>query len=156
LNTLLSEVITGIDPPENIEIIIENELPVLMCERTQILQVFQNLLSNAVKYMDKPRRQIEIGCVERDGFWEFSVNDNGPGIDKRHYERIFKLFQTLSPCDGVENTGIGLSIVKKIVELNGGSVSVKSEVGEGSTFVFTLPKQNSDVTAVLANCRDAG
>jgi len=156
LNTILSEVIAGIDPSEHIEISVENELPVLMCERTQILQVFQNLLSNAVKYMDKPRGQIKIGCVERDGFWEFSVNDNGPGIDKRHYERIFKLFQTLSPCDGVENTGIGLSIVKKIVELNGGSVSVKSEVGEGSTFVFTLPKQNSDVTAVLANCRDAG
>jgi PAS domain S-box-containing protein len=151
LNTVLSEVIAGVDPPENIEITVENELPVLMCERTQILQVFQNLLSNAVKYMDKPRGQITIGCVERGSFWEFSVTDNGPGIDKRHYERIFKLFQTLSPCDGTENTGIGLSIVKKIVEINGGSVCVKSEVGNGSTFVFTLPKQNSDVTAVLAN-----
>jgi len=154
LNTVLSEVIAGIDPPENIEITVENELPVLMCERTQILQVFQNLLSNAVKYMDKPRGQIKIGCVEQDAFWKFSVTDNGPGIDKRHYERIFKLFQTLSPCDGVENTGIGLSIVKKIVEINGGSVCVKSEVNKGSTFVFTLPKQNSDVTAVLANSRD--
>ena len=155
LNTLLSEVIAGVDPPENIEITVENELPVLMCERTQILQVFQNLLSNAVKYMDKPRGQIKIGCVERDSFWKFSVTDNGSGIDKRHYERIFKLFQTLSPCDGVENTGIGLSIVKKIVEINGGSVCVKSEVGKGSTFVFTLPKQNSDVTAVLTNNRNA-
>ena len=154
LNTLLSEVIFGIDPPENIEITVENELPVLKCEKTQILQVFQNLLSNAVKHMDKPTGRIKIGCVEQDAFWEFSVADNGPGIDKRHYERIFKLFQTLSPCDGVENTGIGLSIVKKIVELNGGSVCVKSEVGIGSTFVFTLPKQNSDVTAVLTNSCD--
>jgi len=153
-NTVLSEVITGIDLPENIEITVENELPVLMCERTQILQVFQNLLSNAVKYMDKPRGQIKIGCVEQDAFWKFSVTDNGPGIDKRHYERIFKLFQTLSPCDGIENTGIGLSIVKKVVEQNGGSVCVKSEVGKGSTFVFTLPKQNSDVTAVLTNNYD--
>lgn len=155
LNTVLSEVIAGADPPENIEITVENELPVLMCERTQILQVFQNLLSNAVKYMDKPTGQIKIGCVERDSFWKFSVTDNGSGIDKRHYERIFKLFQTLSPCEGVEKTGIGLSIVKKIVEINGGSVCVKSEVGKGSTFVFTLPKQNSDVTAVLTNNRDA-
>ncbi|MGB2862025.1 MAG: CBS domain-containing protein [Sedimentisphaerales bacterium] len=154
LNTVLSEVIAGIDPPENIEITVENELPVLICERTQILQVFQNLLSNAVKYMDKPRGQIKIGCVEQDSFWKFSVTDNGSGIEKRHYERIFKLFQTLSPCDGVENTGIGLSIVKKIVELNEGSVCVKSEVGKGSTFVFTLPKRNSDVTAVLTNNRD--
>ncbi len=151
LNSVLLEVIAGVDPPEHIEITIENELPVLMCERTHIVQVFQNLLSNAVKYMDKPRGQIKIGCVERDGFWEFSVTDNGPGIEKRHFERIFKLFQTLSPSDGVENTGIGLSIVKKIVELNGGSVRVKSEVGEGSTFIFTLQRQNSDVTPALTN-----
>lgn len=154
LNIVLSEVIAGIDPPENIEITIENELPVLICERIQIIQLFQNLLSNAVKYMDKPRGQIIIDCVEQDAFWEFSVTDNGSGIEKRHYERIFKLFQTLSPCDGVENTGIGLSIVKKIVELNGGSVFVESEVGKGSTFVFTLPKQNSDVSAVLTNNRN--
>jgi PAS domain S-box-containing protein len=155
LNTVLSQVIAGVDPPENIEITVENELPVLMCERTQILQVFQNLLSNAVKYMDKPRGQIKIGFVELDSFWKFSVTDNGSGIEKRHYERIFKLFKTLSPCDGVKNTGIGLSMVKKIVEQNGGSVCVKSEVGKGSTFVFTLPKQNSDVTAVLTNNRNA-
>jgi len=155
LNTLLSEVIAGIDPPENIEITVENELPVLVCERTQILQVFQNLLSNAVKYIDKPIGKIQIGFFEQDAFWKFSVTDNGSGIDKKHYERIFKLFQTLSPCDGIENTGIGLSIVKKIVEQNGGSVYVTSEVGKGSTFVFTLPKQNSDVTAVLtSNCAD--
>ena len=144
LKTLLSEVIAGIAPPENIEITIDNELPVLLCDRTQILQVFQNLLSNAVKYIDKPSGQIQIGCIEQDAFWKFSVTDNGTGIDKRHYERIFKLFQTLSPCDGVENTGIGLSIVKKIVEQNGGGVSVESEVGKGSTFAFTLPKQYSD------------
>jgi PAS domain S-box-containing protein len=149
-NTVLSEVIAGIAPPENIEITIENELPVLICERTQILQVFQNLLSNAVKYMDKPKGQIKIGCVEQDAFWKFSVTDNGSGIEKRHFERIFKLFETLSPGDGIMNTGIGLSIVKKIVELNGGSVSVESEVGKGSTFIFTLPKQTSKVSAILA------
>ena len=154
LNTLLSEVIAGIDSPDNIEITVENKLPVLKCDRTQILQVFQNLLSNCVQYMDKPKGQIKIGCVEQDAFWEFSIADNGPGIDKRHYERIFKLFQSLSPCDGVENSGIGLSIVKKIVELNGGSVCVKSDVGKGSTFVFTLPKENSEVTAVLTDNRD--
>jgi len=155
LNSVLSEVIVGIAPPENIDITVENELPVLLCERAQILQVFQNLLGNAVKYMDKPRGQIRIDCVEEDAFWKFSVTDNGPGIEKRHFERIFKLFQTLSPSEKVENTGIGLSIVKKIIELNGGSVSVESEVGEGSTFVFTLPKQTSDVTVALMNDLDA-
>jgi PAS domain S-box-containing protein len=146
LNVVLSEVIVGIDPPENIEITVENELPVLECERIHIIQIFQNLLSNAVKYMDKPSGEIKIGCIEDGDFWKFSVTDNGCGIEKRHFERIFKLFQTLSPDNGVDNTGIGLSIVKKTVELNGGSISVESEIGKGSTFVFMLPKQNSDVT----------
>jgi PAS domain S-box-containing protein len=151
LNVVLSGVIAGIDPPENIEISVENELPVLECEKTHIIQIFQNLLSNAVKYMDKSSGQIKIACVEEDGFWKLSVIDNGCGIEKRHFERIFKMFQTLSPSDSVENTGIGLSIVKKIVELNGGSVSVASKIGKGSTFVFTLPNQTSDVTAELVH-----
>jgi len=140
LNTLVSEVITGINPPENIEISIENELPTLKCEKTQIMQVFQNLLSNAVKYMDKPNGQIKIGCVEQDGFWKFSVADNGPGIDEKYFKKIFKIFHTLSSQDRVDSTGIGLSIVKKIVELNAGVVWVESEPGKGSTFFFTVPK----------------
>lgn len=143
LNTVLSEVIAGIDPPENIQITIENELPVLMCERTQIMQVFQNLLSNTVKYMDKPEGQVKVGCVEQDGFWKFSVADNGPGIDKKYFKKIFKIFQTLSLQDRVDSTGIGLSIVKKIVELNAGVVWVESEPGKGSTFFFTLPISSS-------------
>ena len=142
LNMVLSEVIAGIDPPENIQITIENELPVLMCEKTQIIQVFQNLLSNAVKYMNKPEGQIKVGCVEQDGFWKFSVADNGPGIDEKYFKKIFKIFQTLSPNDRVDSTGIGLSIVKKIVELNAGIVWVESQPGHGCTFFFTVPKSN--------------
>jgi two-component system sensor kinase FixL len=143
LNTVLSDVITGIDPPENIQITVENELPVLICERTQIMQVFQNLLSNAVKYMDKPEGQIKVGCVEQDGFWKFSIADNGPGIDEKYFKKIFKIFQTLSTQDRVDSTGIGLSIVKKIVELNAGIVWVESEPGKGSTFFFTMPISGS-------------
>jgi len=126
LNTVLSEVIADIDPPENVEITVENELPVLMCEKTQIMQVLQNLLSNAVKYMDKPEGQIKVGCIEQDGFWKFSVADNGPGIDEKYHKKIFKIFQTLSSENRVDSTGIGLSIVKKIVELNAGIVWVES------------------------------
>jgi len=129
LNKVLPEVISGINPPENIQIIIENELPILTCEQTQIIQVFQNLLSNAVEYMDKPKGQIRVGCVEQNGFWKFSVADNGPGIDQKYHKKIFKIFQTLSPRDRIDSTGIGLSIVKKIVELNGGVVWVESEPG---------------------------
>ncbi|MEA3225012.1 MAG: ATP-binding protein, partial [Planctomycetota bacterium] len=140
LNAVLSEIITGIAPPENIEITVENDLPTVMCEETQILQLFQNLLTNAVKYMDKPNGQIKVGCVEEGDFWRFSVADNGPGIDEKYFEKIFKIFQTLSPHVRVDSTGIGLSIVRKIVELNGGDAWVESEVGKGSTFFFTLPK----------------
>ena len=153
LNTVLSEIIAGIDPPENIEMTVENKLPVLMCEKTHMIQVFQNLLSNAVKYMDKPKGQIKVGCIEQDGFWRFSVSDNGPGIDEKYFEKVFNMFQTLSPQDGVESTGIGLSIVKKIAELNGGRVWVESEVGKASTFFFTLPKQETQAEneKILAN-----
>jgi len=140
LNLIVSEVIAGISVPENIEIVVESELPCLACDRTQVLQVFQNLLSNAVKYMDKPQGKIQVACTERDDSWEFSVSDNGPGIEQQHFERIFKLFQTLAPREGVDSTGIGLSIVRKIAELNGGRTWVRSEVGKGSTFFFALPK----------------
>jgi signal transduction histidine kinase len=111
-----------------------------MCEKTQILQVFQNLLGNAVKYMDKPEGQIKVGCVEQDGFWKFGVADNGPGIDEKYHKKIFKIFQTLCPQNRADSTGIGLSIVKKIVELNAGIVWIESEPGKGTTFFFTLPK----------------
>ncbi len=151
LNVVLSEVVSRIALPEHIEITIESELPTLTYEITHIILVFQNLLNNAVKYMDKPKGQIKVGCVEEEDFWRFSVTDNGPGIQQSYFERIFNIFKTLSPSDGFESTGIGLSIVKKLVELNKGRVWVESEFGQGSTFFFTLPKQDSDTTAILAD-----
>ena len=140
LNTILTELIEEINPPENIEVIVENELPTIMCEKTHIIQVFRNLLCNAIKYMDKPKGLIKVGYVEQDGFRRFSIIDNGPGIDEKYYEKIFKMFQTLTPSDKVESTGIGLSIVKKLAEVNGGRAWVESEIGQGSSFFFTLPK----------------
>ena len=145
LNELVGEVIDMVAPAENISITVEDQLPVVECGKTRIMQVFQNLLSNAVKYMDKPQGEIKVGCVEEDGFWKFSVADNGPGIEERHFERIFKIFQTLSPQDEFESTGIGLTVIKKIVELYGGKVWVQSKVGQGSTFFFTLPKAKKEV-----------
>ncbi|HUU19697.1 MAG TPA: CBS domain-containing protein [Sedimentisphaerales bacterium] len=140
LNTVLPEIIHEINTPENIEITIVNELPVLMSRNTQIRQVFHNLLNNAVKHMDKEKGQIKVGCLEEEGFWKFSVTDNGPGIDRKYFKKIFKIFQTLSPPDKTESTGIGLSVAQKIVKLNGGRIWVESNPGEGSTFFFTLPK----------------
>ncbi|MFA5251261.1 MAG: ATP-binding protein [Phycisphaerae bacterium] len=145
LNEIVADAIDIIAPPENITITIENELPAIECEQTRIMQVFQNLLSNAVKYMDKPQGQIKVGCVEEGGFWKFSVADNGCGLEEKDYEKIFQLFQTLSPRDKFESTGIGLTVTKKIVEMYNGKIWVESEPGRGSTFFFTVPKRGMGV-----------
>ena len=156
LNDFVPELIDMLVPPENVSITIENTMPVTECAETHIMQLFQNLLSNAIKYMDKPQGQIKIGCVEEDCFWKFSINDNGPGIEEKHSENIFKMFQTLSVSEESEGTGVGLTIAKKIVELYGGKIWVESKIGSGSTFFFTLPKQemgviNAKLEANIAN-----
>ncbi len=144
LQKLVPEVVDLLAPPSNIGITIRDPLPVVELERTRVLQVFQNLLSNAIKYIDKPEGHIVIGCRGDDAWWTFSITDNGPGIAEKNRERIFQLFQTLAPHKDAESTGIGLSLVKKIVELYGGEVWVESTLGAGSTFFFTLPKMPSE------------
>ncbi|MFC1739256.1 ATP-binding protein [Planctomycetota bacterium] len=145
LNEIVSNVIDMIAPPEHIDVTVDTKLPTIFCEPTRIMQVFQNLVSNAVKYMDKPRGWVKIGCLEEDDFWKFTVADNGPGIEQRHFERIFKMFQTLTPKDEFESTGVGLTVVKKIVKLYGGEIWLESTIGQGSTFFFTLTKQKKDM-----------
>lgn len=140
LKSLVAEVVDMLAVPAHIEITVVDELPEVELERVRVFQVFQNLISNAIKYMDKPRGHITIGCQDGDGWWTFRVTDNGPGIDEKYHEKIFQLFQTLAPRDSCESTGIGLTLVKKIVELYGGEVWLESTPGEGSTFFFTLPK----------------
>ena len=146
LDTFIPEAIDMLVPPENISITIENTMPVIECAETHVMQLFQNLLSNAIKYMDKPQGRIKVGCIEKDGFWKFSIADNGPGIEEKHFEKIFKMFQALSVSEDFEGTGVGLTIAKKIVELYGGKIWVESKIGKGSTFYFTLPKQEAGVT----------
>ena len=143
LNRLVREVIDLLAPPQHITVSLENSLPTVRVEPTRIQQVFQNLLSNAIKYMDKPEGEIRISCGAEGKQWKFSISDNGPGIDRQHFEKIFQLFQTLAPRDRVESTGVGLALVKKIVEMYGGRVWVKSTVGQGSAFLFTLPRTTS-------------
>lgn len=141
VNEIVQEALAMLAPPAHIKVEVAPDLPVVRTERTRILQLFQNLLSNAIKYLDKPQGLIRVGCDEHADEWEFSVSDNGPGIEPRHFKRIFQLFQTLAPRDRVESTGVGLALVKKIVELYGGRVWIESQVGAGSTFFFTLPKR---------------
>jgi PAS domain S-box-containing protein len=136
----LAAAIALIDVPPNIKVNIETPLPRVRAEFTRIQQVFQNLISNAVKHANVPDGEIRIGCTNESDSWHFYVRDNGPGIDARNFERIFQLFQTLVPKDTSESTGVGLAIVKKVVELYGGKVWVESEKGKGASFEFLLPK----------------
>lgn len=144
INRTVREVIDLLAPPANITISIVNSLPTVVVEPTRIQQVFQNLLSNAIKYMDKAEGEIRIACAPDNGQWKFSVSDNGPGIEQQHFDRIFQLFQTLAPRDRVESTGVGLALVKKIVEMYGGRIWLESTAGRGSTFFFTLPRTSAN------------
>jgi signal transduction histidine kinase len=145
LTQVVPEIVENLGAPDHISIHIESNLPTVRADATRITQIFQNLLSNAIKYMDKPQGEITVGCAEEDGFWKFSVSDNGPGIEGKHFEKIFKLFQTLEPRDSRESTGVGLAIIKRVVDNYGGKIWVESEVGKGSTFYFTLPQVPSEV-----------
>ncbi len=147
INVVVSQVIAGIEAPENVRINTKNKLPVLICDEEQIKNVFLNLIHNAIKHGASSDRKIEIGCTEKKDFWIFTISDNGPGIDPKYFKKIFRIFQALSPAERTEGTGIGLSVVKKTIELNGGSVWVDSEIGKGSTFYFTLPtNMNAPIT----------
>lgn len=140
INELLEETIDSLDPPKSCRFIVNTDMPTVFYDRIRLQQVFQNLISNAIKFLDKPSGEIEVGMIEKGSSYLFSVRDNGPGIEDTHFQKIFQIFQTLQTRDEYESTGIGLSIVKRIVELNGGKISVESEVGVGTTFYFSVLK----------------
>jgi PAS domain S-box-containing protein len=120
--------------------IIHDGLPRVMGDQTMLTQLFQNLISNAVKFRDPSRPcRVTIGAQKAGDTWEFAVSDNGIGIDPRHFERVFVIFQRLHTRDKFPGTGIGLALCKKIVERHGGRIWVESRAGAGTTFRFTLP-----------------
>lgn len=129
------------------------KLPTVVCDATAMTEVFHNLISNAIKYNDKPSPVVEVGCTEKPGSqtgemdYEFYVRDNGMGIKAEYFEKIFQIFQRLQRDD--EGTGIGLTIVKRVVEWHGGRVWVESEYGKGTTFHFTLPKREVTKTGTI-------
>ncbi|WP_298417693.1 PAS domain-containing sensor histidine kinase [uncultured Kordia sp.] len=124
--------------PEHISIQILKELPVTKGDPTKFQQLFQNLMSNAIKFSNKEKGIVVIDYVEKPSFYQFSVKDNGIGIEKKFHDRIFKIFHSLNKSK--ESTGIGLSIVKKIVDLYEGTIWLESELGKGTTFFFTIKK----------------
>ena len=142
LNKMLRDLLSPGLLPEKFNVVVDKELPQLNTERVAIEQVFANLISNATKYNNHPAPSIEIGFSENGNFFEFYVADNGPGIDPKHHEQVFVIFQTLQSRDKIESTGVGLAIVKKIINEKGGQVWIESEPGRGAKFCFTWPKEN--------------
>ncbi|WP_375417083.1 ATP-binding protein [uncultured Hymenobacter sp.] len=150
---LLREILDMLQPPAGLQVELPFFLPTLVTNRVQLQQVFANLLSNAIKYHDHPATgQLTIGCDDAGEFYRFTVADDGPGIAPEYHERIFVIFQTLTERDTLESTGVGLAIVKKIVERQGGRIFIDSAEGAGARFVFTWPKQplKTTVAAVPA------
>lgn len=140
VNRLVQDVIKLIAPPATIEIRVQEHLPMIHGEAIRLFQVFQNLLDNAIKHNDKTRGIVEITCRRQGEYWQYSVKDNGPGIPKQYQEKVFQLFQTLTPKDQSDSTGIGLSLIEKIIDQWGGKIWLESEPGKGCTFHFTVPK----------------
>lgn len=137
---LLIDIVDSLAPPPEFVINIDRLMPIINTQKIALEQVFTNLIGNAIKHHQSQSGTINISATEDEQFYYFSVTDDGAGIAVEHQERIFGIFQTLSSRDHTENTGIGLSIVKKIVENQGGTIELNSEVGKGTTFRFSWSK----------------
>jgi signal transduction histidine kinase len=136
IQALVHETIDLLAPPEHVTIAIGASLPQLVTDRAPLQQCFVNLIGNAIKHGGAA---IRIGGSPSDAGWRFWVHDNGPGIPAEYQGRVFELFETLAPRDEVEGAGIGLAVVKRLVEARGGEVSVISKAGQGARFEFTWP-----------------
>ena len=120
-------------------LVTHDPMPLVFADGMQLTQLFQNLIGNAIKYQNGGIPKVHIAAVKTDqNKWVFSVKDNGLGIDPQYFERIFGMFQRLHRREEYAGTGIGLAICKKIIERHGGSISVESQPGQGSTFSFGL------------------
>jgi PAS domain S-box-containing protein len=128
---------------ENSARVTHDELPIVMADETQLVQLFQNLIGNAIKFHSEESPRIHVSAEKNEKEWIFSVRDNGKGIDPQYHERIFVIFQRLQGKGEYPGTGIGLAICKHIIERHAGRIWVESELGKGSTFYFTIPARKS-------------
>lgn len=117
-------------------------LPTIAADRDQMLRLFQNLIGNAVKFRAEENPSLEVVAQRKGDFWEFRVTDNGIGIDPAYKDQVFEIFQRLNPRGSYEGSGIGLALVKRIVEQHGGEITVESQLGLGTTFRFTMPTED--------------
>ncbi|MDP5081952.1 MAG: ATP-binding protein [Winogradskyella sp.] len=137
-NTLIDDIIDIIEIPDHIEVV-KSDLPIIKGDKYRLQQLFQNLIANSISYNDKNQGKVEIGVTDTGDFWEFYVKDNGKGIEAAYFDKIFKTFEKLE--SHINSAGIGLSIVKKIVDLYSGKIWLTSKLNEGTTFYFTLKKE---------------
>jgi PAS domain S-box-containing protein len=134
---LLAEILDSLAPPPTFTIEVQSSMPTITAKKLLLSQVFSNLIGNAIKHHPRPDGQIKIGATQKEEYYEFTIKDDGDGIAPENHQQIFKIFQTLKGQDNKDSTGIGLSIVKKIIETEGGELTVESELGGGATFRFT-------------------
>ena len=139
VQALVHETIDLLAPPEHVTIAIGASLPQLVTDRAPLQQCFVNLIGNAIKHGRCAGATIRVGGSPAETGWRFWIHDNGPGIPAEYHGRVFELFETLAPRDAVEGAGIGLAVVKRLVEARGGEVSVISKPGDGARFEFTWP-----------------
>jgi PAS domain S-box-containing protein len=137
---LLAEVIDSIAPPPTFQIAIASGMPTLRTKRLLLSQVFSNLIGNGIKHHPRTDGSIRVSSQDLGDFYEFIVADDGPGIAPEYHDKIFMIFQTVNPQKNVDSSGVGLSIVKKIVETEEGTIRLESQIGKGTTFYFTWPK----------------
>ena len=138
LNKTLNNLKKVLFIPENISLNVLTKLPVIVGDDIKFQQLFQNLIGNAIKFSDKEKGIVEIDCVEKSTYYQFSIKDNGMGIEKKYHDKIFKAFHSLNKSE--DSSGIGLSIVRKIIDLYKGKIWLESEPNVGTTFYFTLKK----------------
>jgi PAS domain S-box-containing protein len=138
LDLLVRNLINVLYVPENISINILNKLPIVKGDKIRFQQLFQNLIDNAIKFSNKEKGFINIDFKDNNSFYKFSIKDNGIGIQKKHFENIFKIFQSLEKAKN--SSGIGLSMVKKIVNIYKGEIWLESKIEKGTTFYFTIKK----------------
>jgi len=138
LDDLVKEIIKILYNPNQIKITLKDKLPKLKGDKIKFQQLFQNLIANSVKFNDKKDGFVSIHVEDLESLYKFSIKDNGIGIEQRNYEKIFKIFQSLKKSEN--SSGIGLSIVKKIVDIYKGEIWLESELEKGTTFYFTLKK----------------
>ncbi|PWG06782.1 sensor histidine kinase [Polaribacter aquimarinus] len=138
LNSVLENLKKVLFIPDNFCINVLNTLPTVKGDVTKFQQLFQNFISNAIKFCDKEKGFVEIDCLEKPTFYQFSIRDNGIGIEEKYHTKIFQVFHSLNKRE--DSSGIGLSIIKKIIDLYEGDIWLESQVNEGTTFYFTIKK----------------